>query len=93
MKGSDGYRRRTRQLRITPKEKGKVRIRSVLASFSEKDKVSIKIDSRHQNIPHPRFNGRIGEVVGNQGRAYFVKFKEGKKEKTILVTPEHLRRI
>ncbi len=92
MKGSNGIRRRTRQLRVKPREKGKVRIRSVLSKFDENDKVSIRIDPRHQNIPHPRFNGRIGTVVGAQGRAYYIKFNDGDKAKKVLVTPEHLRR-
>jgi large subunit ribosomal protein L21e len=93
MKGSNGYRRGSRHLSVTPREKGKVRIRSVLARFNEKERVSIRIDPRHQNIPHPRFNGIVGEVVGSQGRAYYVKISDCGKEKTVLVTPEHLRRL
>lgn len=93
MKGSDGYRRRTRELKVKPREKGKLRISARLAKFEDDERVSIKIDPRHQNIPHPRFNGRIGKIVGSQGRAYYVKFNDGDKEKTVLVTPEHLKRM
>jgi large subunit ribosomal protein L21e len=93
MKGSNGYRRRTRSLSVKPREKGKVSIRSVLQKFSEDDKVAIRIDPKYQAIPHPRFNGLTGRVVGTQGRAYFVEITQGSKEKKVLVTPEHLRRM
>jgi large subunit ribosomal protein L21e len=92
MKGSKGIRRRTRRFHVAPRNKGKVSIRSVLQKFKEDDKVSIKINSLYQNIPHPRFNGKTGKVVGLQGRAYYIKLVEGNKHKTVLVTPEHLRR-
>ena len=93
MKGSNGYRRRTRNLSVKPREKGKVKIRSILQKFGEEEKVSIKINPSFQKMPHPRFNGRTGKVVGNQGRAYYVEIKDGGKSKKILVTPEHLRRV
>lgn len=93
MRRSDGYRRKTRNLRITPRQRGKTRIRSILASFDQDETVSIKINPSRQNIPHPRFNGRVGKVIGKQGRAYYVSVKDGGKTKKLLVTPEHLRRL
>jgi len=93
MRSSNGYRRKTRNLRIKPRDRGKVSIRSVLAKFEDSEKVSISINPARQNIPHPRFNGRVGKVVGKQGRAYYVQFSDGGKEKKVLVTPEHLRRL
>ncbi|MBD3387551.1 MAG: 50S ribosomal protein L21e [Candidatus Altiarchaeales archaeon] len=93
MKGSDGLRRRTRNLRVKPRERGKVSIRSRLQKFDDEDRVSIRINPASQNIPHPRFNGRTGKVVGSQGRAYFVEVRDGGKSKKVLVTPEHLRRV
>ncbi len=93
MKGSDGFRRRTRSLRITPRNRGKLNIGAILAKFEENERVAIKINPSHQKIPHPRFNGRIGKVVGDQGRAYIIEFMDGEKNKRILVTPEHLKRV
>jgi len=86
-------RRRTRNLRVKPRNRGKIRIRQRLQKFAESDNVAIKIDPYYQAIPHPRFNGRTGKVVGSQGRAYLVKVVDGGKSKKILVTPEHLRRV
>jgi large subunit ribosomal protein L21e len=93
MKGSEGYRRRTRSLRVKPRDRGKVRIRARMQRFGEQERVSLKINPFYQNIPHPRFNGRTGTVVGRQGRAYFVEIVDGGKTKRIIVTPEHLKRV
>lgn len=93
MKGSQGYRRRTRGFKVGSREKGKVRIKRYMRAFSENDRVSINIDPAYQNIPHPRFQGRSGKIVGKQGRAYFVAIMDGSKEKRILVNPEHLNAL
>jgi large subunit ribosomal protein L21e len=93
MKGSKGYRRRSRNLKVKPRDRGKLKISAYLQSFEDHDKVSININPSFQKIPHPRFNGRTGKVVGSQGRAYLVELKDGGKRKSILVPPEHLRRV
>lgn len=87
---SKGYRRRTRNLRVIPRKKGKQSIRRYLQEFKAGESVSIKIDASYQAIPHPRFQGKSGKVTGKQGRAYYVGIKEGKKDKQVLVNPEHL---
>ncbi len=90
MKGSKGYRRRSRTLRIRPRDRGKVRISRYMQKFKKGDFVSISIDPRYQAIPHPRFRGRSGKISGKQGRCYYVEIKDGNKGKKILVAPEHL---
>ena len=90
MKGSRGYRRRTRNLRVDARDRGKVRIRRYLQRFNDGDVVAISIDPSYQKMPHPRFQGGSGKVVGSQGRAYYVRIKDKNKEKMILVNPEHL---
>ncbi len=87
---SKGYRRKSRGLRVSPRGRGKKSIRRYLQEFKGGERVSIKIDARYQSIPHPRFQGKTGKVDGKQGRAYYVELKEGKKEKKVLVNPEHL---
>lgn len=90
MKGSKGYRRKTRNLRAGVRDRGKVKIRKYMQEFDEGDIVSIVIDPSFQAIPHPRFQGKSGRVVGRQGRAYYVQINDKGKGKRILVTPEHL---
>ena len=91
MKGSQGVRRRTRNFKVTARNRGKVSIRKYLQEFRENDKVSISIDPSYQSIPHPRFQGLGGIVIGHQGRSYYVQIKDGNKTKRILVSPEHLK--
>lgn len=80
-------------MKVKSRDKGKLSIKTVLQEFEEDDMVSININPSFQKIPHPRFNGLTGKVVGSQGRAYFVSVRDGGQDKKILVTPEHLRRV
>lgn len=89
-KGSTGYRRKTRHLRVKLRDRGKIKIRKYMQEFEEGDIVSISINPRYQNIPHPRFQGKSGRVVKKQGRAYYVQIKDKDKTKQIISNPEHL---
>lgn len=91
MKGSHGARRRTRGFKVHVRDKGKINIRQYLAEFAEGETVSISINARFQAIPHAKFQGKTGKIVGKQGRAYFLQIKDGGKNKKILVSPEHLK--
>jgi len=93
MKGSHGYRRGTRNLKVGLRDRGKIRIKRRLSEFKEEENVSISIDPSYQKMPHPRFQGRSGKVTGKQGRSYFVEIRDGSKTKQILVQPEHLKRV
>lgn len=90
MKGSHGFRRRTRDLSVKSKERSNVGIRRYLQKFEENDTVSISINSKYRAIPYPKFQGKTGRIVGKQGRAYYIRIKDGDKAKNVLVTPEHL---
>ena len=90
MKGSKGYRRGTRNLKVKARDKGKSSIRKYVQEFKQDDIVSISINPSYQSIPHPRFQGKTGRVVAAQGRAYHVRIRDGGQKKNIIVTPEHL---
>ncbi|MBD3261140.1 MAG: 50S ribosomal protein L21e [Candidatus Altiarchaeales archaeon] len=92
MKGSQGIRRRTRNLRKNKRDKGKIKIRQYLQDFAENETVSISIDTGYQSIPHPRFQGKTGKVVGRQGRSYLVMVKDGGKQKKLVIPPQHLKK-
>ncbi|VVB52574.1 50S ribosomal protein L21e [uncultured archaeon] len=91
MKGSNGPRRRTRNFHVEPKSRGKISISRYLQQFEEAETVSIVIDSRYQSVPHKRFQGKTGVIVGKQGRAYYISVRDGNSQKTVLVNPEHLK--
>jgi len=62
-----------------------------IQEFQPGDKVHVLIDpSIHRGMPHPRFHGRTGEVIGTRGRAFVLKVTDGDATKTIIALPEHL---
>jgi len=62
-----------------------------IQEFQPGDKVHVHIDpSIHKGMPHPRFHGRTGEVIGTRGRAFVLKVTDGDATKTIIALPEHL---
>jgi large subunit ribosomal protein L21e len=89
---SKGSRSKTRhKLSKSIRERGMPRIWRVTQKFKPGDLVHIKLDpSVHRGMPHPRFHGHTGVVSSIRGRAYLVKISDGGKEKTIIVSPEHM---
>ncbi|MBI4362319.1 MAG: 50S ribosomal protein L21e [Euryarchaeota archaeon] len=84
-------RRKTRtKLRRGLRERSS--IRRAVQQFDPGATVHIDIDpSIHKGMPHPRFTGYTGHVLDRRGRAYIVQIREGHKDKTLLVRPEHLK--
>ncbi|RLF28594.1 MAG: 50S ribosomal protein L21e [Thermoplasmata archaeon] len=95
VKRSRGIRSKSRNiLRKRPREKGISSITRALQEFKIGERVNIDIDpSIHKGMPHPRFQGFTGSIEGMQGEAYLVGIDVGKKHKTLIVRPEHLRRV
>jgi large subunit ribosomal protein L21e len=89
---SHGFRFKTRKkLRKKIREKG-IKISRALQTFEVGDRVHIDIDPAvHKGMPHPRFQGRTGVVIGQRGRAYLVRVRDGDSYKTLIVRPEHLK--
>jgi len=77
--------------KIKPKHSG---ISRFFKEYKIGQKVLIKIDaSIHKGMPHHRFHGKIGEVIGKRGEAYILKVLDGKKEKILFVNPAHIEEI
>ncbi len=94
VKRSKGLRSKSRQiLRKKPRSRGFSSISRSLHQFDIGESVNIVIDpSMHRGMPHIRFQGYTGVVEGKQGTSYVIGIKVGKKRKTLVVRPEHLRR-
>lgn len=94
VKRSKGLRSKSRKiLSKKPRNRGFSVITSALRHYDEGESVNIVIDpSVHKGMPHIRFQGYTGKVKGKQGRSYIVGINVGKKAKTLVVRPEHLRR-
>jgi len=92
MKGSKGYRCRTRSLLSKePRERGKIGLSKLLRDYQPGEKVLVKINSTiHKGMPHRRYHGRVGVVIDRRGRAYTVNVSQGDTTKKIIVRSEHL---
>ncbi|NPA97595.1 MAG: 50S ribosomal protein L21e [Crenarchaeota archaeon] len=94
VKAPQGLRHRTRKLfRKRVREKGAVPpLSRILIDYHPGDKVYIIADPAiHKALPHRRYYGKVGTVVGRRGRAYIVQLKVGSKTKTLFLLPEHMR--
>ena len=94
VKAPRGYRHRTRKLlKKNVREKGGVPPLSLLMiDYKPGDKVNIIINSAiHKGMPHRRYHGMTGTILGKRGRAYIVEVYVGSKKKTLFIRPEHLR--
>jgi len=93
VKRTKGFRRRTRdKMKKLSREKNTVN--QFLEEFSIGENVLIKIEpSSHRAVPHPRFKGRSGVIMGKRGRSYLVEVEDGSLKKTVIATSEHLRHL
>ena len=90
---SKGRRKRTRNL-LRVKARERLPITRYLQEFIVGSKVVIKPNpSSHKGMPFKRFFGRTGTVIDKKGKSYIIKIKDGKKEKSIISRPEHLKAI
>ena len=89
-----GFRRKTRKkLSKNVRQKGKFSIRRFFQKLKDGDRVCLVAEpSIQKGMYFPRFHGKAGTIEGKQGSNYFVKIKDGKKSKKILVHPVHLKK-
>ncbi|MDD2835546.1 MAG: 50S ribosomal protein L21e [Methanothrix sp.] len=79
------------KLSRTVRAKGKSSVVRAIQEFETGAMVHVIIDpSIHKGMPHPRFHGKTGEVVGTRGRAFVLKVTDGNASKTLITLPEHL---
>lgn len=92
---SKGLRSKSRQiLRRSPRERGRPPVTHALREFADGSRVAVKINpSVHGGMPHIRFQGATGTVVGRQGESFRVHITVGRKRKELVVRPEHLKAV
>lgn len=96
MARSHGERKRTRKkLSKKKRERGLSPISRAIQRFETGGMVHIRIDpSIHKGMPHQRFHGMTGKIIGERGRAYIVEISDGKRErkkvKELFIRAEHL---
>jgi large subunit ribosomal protein L21e len=95
VKRSKGFRSKTRKkLSKRPRDRGISPITKTLQRFEIGDSANIIIDpSIQKGQPHPRFHGLTGKIEGTQGEAYLINVKVGTKIKSLIIRPEHLKKV
>jgi len=92
VKKSRGPRSGTRN-RLKQEKSARPTINKFLKKFKEGEKVTIYQEpSSHKGMPFIRYKGRTGVITGKRGKSYLVEIKDGKKTKTLISKPEHLRK-
>lgn len=77
----------------SPREKGRPSPAKFLKEFEVGDKVVIDVEpSVRRGMPHRRYQGKVGMVVGRRGDAYLVDIKLGGKTKHLIVLSVHLKK-
>ena len=93
VKKSRGFRAGTRK-KLKQKPGYRPPITKFLQEFEIGQKVLIAQEpSSQKGMPHPRFKGRVGRVIGKRGKSYIVEIKNGNKVKKLISRPEHLRLV
>ncbi|MFH1505443.1 MAG: 50S ribosomal protein L21e [archaeon] len=89
-----GARKKTRQkMKKSLHERRKIKLRNFLQEFKVGDKVVLKAEPAYQKgIYFRAFHGKTGTIAKQRGFCYEVTIKDGKKEKTTIVHPVHLRK-
>lgn len=89
-----GYRNKCRSLhRKSVRDRGLGSIEKYLIEYDINSKVDIITDSAQhkRGMPHRRYHGRTGTIVGVRGRCYEVEVKIGNSKKLLIIGKEHLR--
>jgi len=88
-------RRKTRsKYKKNFRDRGKIKISRFVQTFKKGDKAILHIHSSYmKGMYHPRFFGKIGEVIRKTGKCYELKIMDIGKEKIVLVHPVHLKKL
>jgi large subunit ribosomal protein L21e len=92
MPNSNGPQQGTRhKLQNDPRDQGTSPPQQAVEEFDAGDTVHLSLDpSVQEGRFHPRFNGEVGTVAGEQGQAYKVEITDGDVEKIVITKPAHL---
>jgi len=88
-----GLRYKCRKLlKKSPRERGMPGLSRLMYEYNVGDRVVIRIDPTYiSTAPHRRYHGKVGTIIGRQGRAYLIEVYLGGKRKIIVTTKDHIR--
>ena len=75
------------------RDKGKLKLSRMFQELKEGDKVGV-IRELAEKAGFPKtLQGRTGRISGWRGKACIVSIRSGKKEKTYIIKPIHLKKL
>jgi large subunit ribosomal protein L21e len=89
----NGPRKKTRyKFKKELRRRGLPPVTSVIQKFEVGQNVHIVCEpSIQKGMPHRRFHGKTGTVLGQRGRAWVLAIRDGNAEKIIIARPQHLK--
>ncbi len=89
----NGPRKKTRyKFKKEIRRRGIVPVTSLIQKFDIGQKVHVVVEpSIQKGMPHRRFHGMTGTIVGQRGRAWLLSIHDGGKEKILIARPQHLK--
>jgi len=89
----NGPRKKTRyKLKRDLRERGICPVTAVIQKFEIGEKVHVVCNSSIQKgMPHRRFHGKTGTVLGQRGRAWVLEIRDGNADKVIIARSQHLK--
>ena len=89
----NGPRKKTRyKLKKALRKRGLPPMTSIIQQFDIGQKVHVICEpSVQKGMPHRRFHGKTGTVIGQRGRAWVLLVNDGGSEKTVIARPQHLK--
>jgi Ribosomal protein L21E len=89
----NGPRKKTRyKFKKDLRKRGIMPVTSVIQHFEIGQKVHVVCEpSIQKGMPHRRFHGKTGTVLGQRGRAWVLSINDGNMEKVIIARPQHLK--
>ena len=89
----NGPRKKTRyKFKKELRRRGLPPVTSVIQKFEVGQNVHIVCEpSIQKGMPHRRFHGKTGTVLGQRGRAWILAIRDGNAEKVIIARPQHLK--
>lgn len=95
MKRIGGFRRKSRhKFTKNKRSKGKISITKYFQKFNIDQKVALSVEPAVQKGMYcARFMQKTGIVKGMQGSCYKIQIIDGRKNKTLIVHPIHIKKL
>ena len=89
----NGPRKKTRyKFKKDLRKRGLPPVTCVIQNFDIGQQVHIVCNpSIQKGMPHRRFHGLTGTVLGRRGRAWMLTIRDGNADKTVIARPQHLK--